>query len=385
MEAYLHLWRYIGWLSGIEERFNRHMDSLLAAQSMLESIGMHLLSPDSSSRAIAMQVLDAVASRPPVLCSHQELVALTRLLSGDQYADALGVPAVEDPELVRLSEEARHSRSCERTQPHNFQVPERTEAIEASLAAAAENAAVAPAGDTTTESRPPEFESSPLSFAALSAPPATASFRLAAVPSSRSRLRGEHQSRKGLFQYGKHLVFGLVSGVHYGLANTLVMGMRIVYFAVSRTQSILVRAAQLPGIAWLLRGPPRSTSAASESQAIQVSAAAARRTALALTHRLQAVSWLMSLPLVGDWFAAASTRGVKRMVLLMLNGRTEFQARLLPPVTKLRILRVPPHCALAIPAVEEGTSSSILGSRCPFSRQSSEEECIVLSDNVVTL
>jgi len=55
-EAYLHLWRYIGWLLGVSEA-NNPCCSAMSAKAWLESIIMHILEPDEDSIAVAHHLL----------------------------------------------------------------------------------------------------------------------------------------------------------------------------------------------------------------------------------------------------------------------------------------------------------------------------------------
>ncbi|KAL3899422.1 MAG: hypothetical protein SGPRY_012642 [Prymnesium sp.] len=59
-QAYLHLWRYIGWLMGVDDDCNpcRSMDE---ARAWLQSITMHILEPDELSIRLAHHMLRAPA------------------------------------------------------------------------------------------------------------------------------------------------------------------------------------------------------------------------------------------------------------------------------------------------------------------------------------
>jgi len=56
-ESYLHLWRLIGWLMGIEDDTNPCSATVLDARTILESIIMHQLEPTDASRATAQNLL----------------------------------------------------------------------------------------------------------------------------------------------------------------------------------------------------------------------------------------------------------------------------------------------------------------------------------------
>jgi hypothetical protein len=87
--AYLHLWKYIGFLIGIHERNLYIMDSPEAARGALESLVLHLLHPDRSSCEIAQNILNSVAGRPPLCWSKSFHTALARELLGEELADGL--------------------------------------------------------------------------------------------------------------------------------------------------------------------------------------------------------------------------------------------------------------------------------------------------------
>ena len=55
-ECYIHLWRYIGWLIGVDDKHNP-CTSVDRAKATLESIVMHILEPDEDSRAVAFHLL----------------------------------------------------------------------------------------------------------------------------------------------------------------------------------------------------------------------------------------------------------------------------------------------------------------------------------------
>ena len=55
---YLHLWRLIGWLIGIDDVTNPCSGSVFEARTVLESIIMHQLDPTDSSRATAHNLLN---------------------------------------------------------------------------------------------------------------------------------------------------------------------------------------------------------------------------------------------------------------------------------------------------------------------------------------
>jgi hypothetical protein len=89
--AYLHLWRYIGFVIGVREECNP-LSSMNRAHGTIESVVLHLLHPDDRSVAIANHVLQAVAHRPPnsdwTPAMHSEMA---RWLLGNPLSEALGI------------------------------------------------------------------------------------------------------------------------------------------------------------------------------------------------------------------------------------------------------------------------------------------------------
>ncbi len=88
--SYLFIWRYIGYLIGIKEEYNPCL-SYDYAGGTLESIVMHLLTPDKRSCEVVTHVLNSVANRQPlnwsVIC-HSEAC---RVLLGPSLSDELRI------------------------------------------------------------------------------------------------------------------------------------------------------------------------------------------------------------------------------------------------------------------------------------------------------
>lgn len=100
MEDYLHLWRVIGHLMGVQPALLQRMESLCGAQAALESVVLHLVEPDESTRRLANHLITSMVGRLPTGRSEMELAGLTRRLMGNHYADAMGIPVVNDPLLL---------------------------------------------------------------------------------------------------------------------------------------------------------------------------------------------------------------------------------------------------------------------------------------------
>ena len=93
-EAYTHLWRYVGFLSGVAEPHNP-CTSYRRSARMLDSIVAHIIEPDAASGRLTRGVLRAVAFRPPFhwpVWTYRCHAALARLFMGDPLADRLGLP-----------------------------------------------------------------------------------------------------------------------------------------------------------------------------------------------------------------------------------------------------------------------------------------------------
>lgn len=89
-EGYAALWRYAGWLLGIEP-------ALLPACCDDERRAYALVrqaeyAPDDDSRRLAFAVLRSLANRPPFYLPEEALFALSRRLLGDELADAFALP-----------------------------------------------------------------------------------------------------------------------------------------------------------------------------------------------------------------------------------------------------------------------------------------------------
>ncbi|KAL1528046.1 hypothetical protein AB1Y20_009413 [Prymnesium parvum] len=123
-QAYLHMWRYIGWLLGVEDDCNPCHATTEEARVWLESIIMHILEPDELSTRLSAHLLRATAdfrrgggamqhqvqrADPDRSHSTQEAegaaeappseewvrkAQVTRLLLGDTLGDAMKLPFV---------------------------------------------------------------------------------------------------------------------------------------------------------------------------------------------------------------------------------------------------------------------------------------------------
>jgi ER-bound oxygenase mpaB/B'/Rubber oxygenase, catalytic domain len=89
--AYLHLWKYIGYLMGIDQASLHLLDSYETARGGVESIVLHLLHPDDRSGVIARNCLLAVSRRRPFFWTYSQNSCMARFLLGKQLCDALSI------------------------------------------------------------------------------------------------------------------------------------------------------------------------------------------------------------------------------------------------------------------------------------------------------
>jgi len=88
---FLAVWRYVGHLIGIEDRFSP-LHSWHHSEAMFESIVMHQFDPSDESITFANRVLTSLVNHPPTYWSFTQHASMSRLLIGDQLADAYGLP-----------------------------------------------------------------------------------------------------------------------------------------------------------------------------------------------------------------------------------------------------------------------------------------------------
>jgi hypothetical protein len=84
-ESFLHLWRYAGFMLGVDERIlprtreeEAHVYALIRAREY---------APDDGSRRLAHAVLKALAGEPPFFLTERALHEIARRLTGDALAD----------------------------------------------------------------------------------------------------------------------------------------------------------------------------------------------------------------------------------------------------------------------------------------------------------
>ena len=81
--AFLHFWRYIGFLIGVSDNYNP-LTSVERANGAVESIVLHLLHPSERSGLVARHVISAVSNRPPLtFWGHDMHAEIARGLLGE--------------------------------------------------------------------------------------------------------------------------------------------------------------------------------------------------------------------------------------------------------------------------------------------------------------
>ncbi|CAF4340349.1 unnamed protein product [Didymodactylos carnosus] len=90
-QGYLHVWRYMGWLLGIDDHFNS-CETYDKARTLTESILHHIGRPDETSCLLAHQVIKAIAIYLPIPARFEFHSQMVRKLAGDVWADALKLP-----------------------------------------------------------------------------------------------------------------------------------------------------------------------------------------------------------------------------------------------------------------------------------------------------
>jgi len=98
-QAYLHLWRYIGFLIGVRDENNPcKKESEEYAKIQLESLLLHLLNPSDDSRALVNNMLKATSTP---LMSYTSRALTLRLMLGEDWADSLALPKYQDASCLQ--------------------------------------------------------------------------------------------------------------------------------------------------------------------------------------------------------------------------------------------------------------------------------------------
>ena len=87
--AYLHLWRYIGWLIGIKYEYLTYLSSYRSARVISESIFYHYYFPSAISKHFAHHALMSAFMHRPLPITFKLQLGLSQVLLGEQIAQAL--------------------------------------------------------------------------------------------------------------------------------------------------------------------------------------------------------------------------------------------------------------------------------------------------------
>ncbi|KAL2631623.1 hypothetical protein R1flu_016309 [Riccia fluitans] len=93
VKAYLHFWRFMGYLLGIDDEYCKKLVTEAGATAIADSINNHLVDPDAGSVLTTHNLFEAVAFTPPLFWPAGVHVAVARLLIGDRVSDSLQIPA----------------------------------------------------------------------------------------------------------------------------------------------------------------------------------------------------------------------------------------------------------------------------------------------------
>ncbi|KAL3701158.1 hypothetical protein R1sor_019180 [Riccia sorocarpa] len=92
IKAYLHFWRFMGYLLGIDDEYCRKLITEAGATAVADSLLNHLLDPAASSVVTEHNLLEALAFTPPFFWPTGGHLAVTRRLVGDRVSDSLQLP-----------------------------------------------------------------------------------------------------------------------------------------------------------------------------------------------------------------------------------------------------------------------------------------------------
>jgi hypothetical protein len=98
-QSYLHLWRYIGWLIGINDELLDYMSSYKSCRTISESIFYHYYLPSQISKHLAHHSMLACYMYIPMPVSLKFCVGLSQILLGKQISEAL---AIDQPRMDLL-------------------------------------------------------------------------------------------------------------------------------------------------------------------------------------------------------------------------------------------------------------------------------------------
>jgi hypothetical protein len=95
-QSCLHLWRYIGWLIGIQDEFLNYLSSYHSTQIISESIFYHFYLPSSISKHLVHHSIMSWYTYTTIPMSFKFYLGLSQILLGEQLSQALGI---DQPEM----------------------------------------------------------------------------------------------------------------------------------------------------------------------------------------------------------------------------------------------------------------------------------------------
>ncbi|UJR24172.1 hypothetical protein I4U23_027138 [Adineta vaga] len=94
-EAYLHFWRYIGWLIGIDDQYLVYLSSYHLAEIISQSIFYHFYSPTYISKHMVHHILMTSYLHGKLPLSYKLNIGISQILLGDKISHALGIDQVK--------------------------------------------------------------------------------------------------------------------------------------------------------------------------------------------------------------------------------------------------------------------------------------------------
>lgn len=312
VECYWHLWRVIGFLIGIDDScypaatkaLANKCDELRGGQALLESIAAHLVLPDPSSRRIALHVISSVSYRPPVPRTPYLHILLTRRLAGEEYADSLGIPRIDDDDLLELDEKAK-----EKGERETREREEKEAAARRKMKAERGWLWWMPSFLSSSSSSSPTEATGPLYLAPEEGDDALV------TPSSTSR----NANNASALSY-------CTSGLKFVAWISLVLPLTALMRIVSAAFGVVgrVRGLVLAGRRRLLTSVNENKS---KEQLKAEKIATAKKIVELVFSRYRLISRLTRLPLVGGLIARLLASTLVGLIEAQLGGRTDFPIR----------------------------------------------------------
>ncbi|WP_420147117.1 oxygenase MpaB family protein [Spirosoma sp.] len=104
-EAYMHCWRIIGYLMGVDEDLlpNNAADGLALGHAILK----HQAAPSEQGNVLMAALLGFIQTLSPSFIDPQTNVEMMRFTMGNELADLLGVPPASQPDIDKLAGRVR--------------------------------------------------------------------------------------------------------------------------------------------------------------------------------------------------------------------------------------------------------------------------------------